>query len=125
MAISEKMALRAGRIVRTLVILALLIDGITKMFPVARITEALTRLGHPPSPSWGGGIVMIACTVLYAIPRTAVLGAILLTGVLGGEIVIDLRDGNSIYPAVIFGIMVWGGLVLRDRRLRTLIPLRH
>ena len=72
----------------------------------------------------GIGILELACTIIYVIPRTAVLGAILLTGYLGGAILTHLRVGEPIFLQVIFGVLIWGGLYLRDPRLRVLIPLR-
>jgi hypothetical protein len=74
------------------------------------------------------GIVELLCVVLYVVPRTSILGAILLTGYLGGAIAIQLPTGNSLFGEVLFpfymGVIVWGGIYLRDDRLRTLIPLR-
>jgi DoxX-like protein len=72
----------------------------------------------------GLGIVELACTVIYIIPRTSVLGAILLTGYLGGAVATHLRIGEPYFMPIIFGVLVWGGLFLRDERLRALIPLR-
>ncbi|MGH7964070.1 MAG: DoxX family protein, partial [Candidatus Binatia bacterium] len=76
----------------------------------------------------GLGIVLLACTVLYLIPRTSVLGAILLTGYLGGAVATHVRVEDGLFPVffpVIVGALLWGGLVLRDDRLRSLIPLRN
>jgi hypothetical protein len=73
------------------------------------------------------GIILLICTILYVIPRTAVLGAILLTGYLGGAVVTHVRAGEGWFPItfpIIFGVFLWGGLYLRDTRLRALIPLR-
>jgi hypothetical protein len=73
----------------------------------------------------GLGILELVCTVLYAIPRTAVLGAILLTGYLGGAIATHVRIGDDFTPPVIMALLLWGGLYLRDARLRALLPLRR
>jgi hypothetical protein len=81
-------------------------------------------MGFPLSLSSGLGILELSCTLLYVIPRTSVLGAILLTGYLGGATATTVRIGDPFYLPVLFGIMVWGGLFLRDPRLRSLIPLR-
>jgi hypothetical protein len=73
------------------------------------------------------GIVLLACTVLYLIPRTAILGVILLTGYLGGAVATHVRVGEGLFPVlfpVVFGALLWGGLWLRDERLRALIPLQ-
>ncbi|HEY6225817.1 MAG TPA: DoxX family protein, partial [Verrucomicrobiae bacterium] len=79
----------------------------------------------PLNLAFGLGIVELTCTILYLIPQTAVLGAILLTGYLGGAIASTLRVGDGFIPTVIMGIFLWGGLFLRDPRIRALIPLRN
>jgi len=119
----------AGRIVSALVVLFLLFDGAIKLVPLAPVTESLAELGYPVSLARGLGILVLVCTVLYVIPRTSILGAILLTGLLGGAIATHLRVGSPIFTHLLFGaylgVMVWGGLFLRDERVRTLIPLRR
>ncbi len=119
----------AGRVVSVLVILFLLLDGTIKLVPLHPVTESLAQLGYPVSLARGLGILTLACTVLYAIPRTSILGAILLTGLLGGAIASHLRVGSPIFTHLLFGAYlgatVWGGLFLRDDRLRALIPLRR
>jgi hypothetical protein len=124
----SKKALWAGRIISALPILFLLIDGIMKLFKPALVVEATVQLGYPETIIIPLGIVLTACTVLYLIPRTAVLGAILLTGYLGGAVATHVRLGQGIFPAtfpVIMGVLVWGGLWLRDNSVRSLIPLRR
>lgn len=122
-------ARRAGQVVSALVILFLLFDGAMKLIPIAPVTEAMAQLGYPASASLarGLGILTLGCTLLYAVPRTAVLGAILLTGYLGGAIATHLRVESPIFTHLLFGfylgLMVWGGLYLRDVRLRALLPL--
>ncbi len=117
----------AGRIISALVVLFLLFDGAIKLVPLAPVTESLAQLGYPVSLARGLGVLV--CTVLYVIPRTAILGAILLTGLLGGAIATHLRGGSPIFTHLLFGaylgVMVWGGLFLRDDRVRALIPLRR
>ena len=71
------------------------------------------------------GILELACTIVYVIPRTAVLGAILLTGYLGGAIATHVRIGEPFLPVILMGVLIWGGLFLRDPRLRALMPLRR
>lgn len=124
----SKKALWAGRIISALPILFLLIDGIMKLFKPALVVEATVQLGYPETIIIPLGIVLTACTVLYLIPRTAVLGAILLTGYLGGAVATHVRLGQGIFPAtfpIIMGVLVWGGLWLRDNSVRSLIPLRR
>ena len=117
----------AGRIISALPVLFLLFDGVMKLFKPKFVVEATVQLGYSESVIVPLGAVLTICTVLYAIPRTAVLGAILLTGYLGGAVATHVhhRDPlfNILFP-VIFGILLWGGLYLRDERLRALLPLR-
>jgi hypothetical protein len=94
----------------------------------APVVEATVRLGYPESVILGLGVVLIACTVVYLIPRTSILGAILLTGYLGGAVATHVRVDTDLFPVVfpiILGVLVWGGLFLRDDRLRALLPLRR
>jgi len=124
--VSKKM-FWAGRVISALPVLFLLMDGVMKLFKPAFVVEATVRLGYPESVILGLGIVLLACTALYLIPPTSVLGAILLTGYLGGAVATHVRIGEGLFPVlfpVIVGILIWGGLWLRDERLRALIPLR-
>jgi hypothetical protein len=109
-----------------LAVLFLIFDGVGKVLQVAPVLEAQAQLGIPESLTVGIGILVLVCTAVYVIPATSVLGAILLTGFLGGAVAIQLRAGaplfNLIFP-IIFGALVWGGLYLRNERLRALIPL--
>ena len=118
-----------GHVMSALVILFLLFDGIIKLVPLAPVTEALAELGYPVSLARALGVLTLVCTILYAMPRTSVLGAILLTGLLGGAIATHLRVGSPIFTHLLFGVylglLIWGGLFLRDERLRTLVPLRR
>ena len=123
MAMSNKRSLWAGRIISGLPALFMLVDGIMKLVKPAVVVDATVQLGYPESVIVGLGVVLIACTILYLIPRTAVLGAILLTGYLGGAVATHVRVGGpmfSIIFPVIFGAMLWGGLYLRDERVRSL-----
>lgn len=125
-AVSKKM-LWAGRILSALAALFLLFDGVAKLFKPAPVVEATVQLGYPESVLLGLGIVLTACTILYLIPRTSVLGAILLTGYLGGAVATHVRVGESLFSVlfpVLFGVLIWGGLFLREPRLRALLPLR-
>jgi hypothetical protein len=106
--------------------LFLLVDGVAKLFKPRFVVEATTQLGYHESTILPIGIVLVICTVLYLLPVTSVLGAILLTGYLGGAVATQVRAGQgafSIVFPVIIGALVWGGLYLRDYRLRNLIPL--
>jgi len=99
-----------------------------KLFKPAPVVEATVKLGYPESVIVPLGIVLTASTVLYLIPRTSVLGAILLTGYLGGAVATHVRVGEGLFPIslpIIFGVLIWGGLYLRDERLPRLIPLSH
>jgi hypothetical protein len=116
-----------GYIMSILPALFLLLDGAMKLVKPAAVVEATIKLGYPESVILGLGIVLLSCTILYLIPRTSVLGAILLTGYLGGAVASHLRAGDGAFPILfpaIFGALIWGGLVLRDARLRELLPLR-
>src|ERR1700682_5057951 len=119
-----KTSLWAGRIISTLVVLFLLFDAVAKLMKIAPVLQAFTQLGFPPSLAVPIGAVLLVCTILYVIPPTSILGAILLTAYLGGATVTHVRAGQPFYFPVIFGVLVWGGLYLRENRLRALIPLR-
>jgi hypothetical protein len=115
----------AGRVVSSFVALFLFVDGGARLAGFAPYVEGMTQFGYPVELAPWIGLVLLVCTVLYVIPRTAVLGAILLTGYLGGATATHVRVGsNAFLFAVAFGAMVWGGLWLRDRGLRALIPVR-
>ena len=122
---ASKKTLWAGRIMSALPALMLLFSGIMKLIKPASVMEGFVRLGYPESLALGIGIVEIACTVVYLIPRTSILGAILLTGYLGGATATHLRIGEPFFMPIILGVLVWGGLFLRDDRVRALIPLRR
>ena len=121
-------AVWAGRVLSGLVGAFLLLDGIAKLFKPAPVVEGTLRLGYSEDVIVPLGIVLTACALLYLIPRTSVLGAILLTGYLGGAVATHVRvaDGAfSIVFGVAFGVLVWLGLYLREPRLRALAPLRQ
>lgn len=123
---SQKMVW-AGRIISALTILFLLFDSIIKVLTLAPAVEATTQLGYAESLVFGVGIIELACLVLYIIPQTSILGAILMTGYLGGAVATHLRTGSDLFSLIfpiIIGLLLWGGLFLRDVRLHSLIPLR-
>lgn len=121
----------AGSILSGLVIVFLLFDGAIKLVPWPIVTETMDRMGYGSSDALmrSLGAITIICTVLYAIPPTSILGAILLTGYLGGAIASHVRIDSPLFTHTLFGLylglMLWGGLWLRDRNLRGLIPFRR
>jgi len=121
----SKKALWAGYIMSALPVLMLLFSAAMKFANPPPVAEGFKHLGLSESFALGLGVLELGCTLLYVIPRTSVLGAILLTGYLGGAILAHLRVGDPFFGPVIFGVLIWGGLFLRDPRLRALIPLRR
>ena len=124
---ASKAMLWTGRVLSAIPALFLLLDGVMKLVKPAPVVEATVQLGYPEGVILGLGVVLLACTVLYLIPRTSVLGAILLTGYLGGAVATHVRVGEGLFPVlfpVLVGALLWGGLVLRDAGLRALLPLR-
>jgi hypothetical protein len=123
-----KTTLWAGRAISAFAVVFLIFDTVIKVLNMAPAVEATTQLGYPASLVVGIGIIELICLAVYVIPRTSVLGAILLTGYLGGAIATQVRAGAPLFPVVfpiIIGALLWGGLFLREQRLRTLIPLRR
>lgn len=119
---------RTGWVLTVLCGLFLIFDGVGKLLMPAPVIEATTRLGFPANLIPGVGILLLACTLVYLIPRTAILGAVLLTGFLGGAVAIQMRAGSPLFEntfPVLFAILVWGGVYLREARLCTLIPMRR
>jgi hypothetical protein len=116
-----------GRALTTLTGLFLVMDGGMKVLKPPFVVQATVQLGYPESAIVGTGVVLLICTVLYLVPRTAVLGAVLLTGYLGGAVAINVGAGPvfNIVFAVVFACIAWGGLWLRDTRLEQLLPLKH
>lgn len=113
-----------GRVISTLCILFLLFDSIGKILKESHSMQGTTALGWSESLVQPIGFVLLICTILYAIPKTSVLGAILLTGYLGGATATMVRVGDPLFFSVILGILVWLGLYLREERLRHLLPLK-
>ena len=109
------------------VALFLAMDGTMKFMDLPQVRDATAQLGWPTRLDLTIGVIEVACLVLYLVPRTAVLGAVLLTGLLGGAIASHVRVGDPLFSHVLFGfyvgLMAWGGLWLRDARLRALLPL--
>jgi hypothetical protein len=117
-------ALITGRIISGFIILFMLVDGTGKVTKFAPYMEGTTKAGFSASLVVPIGILALFCTILYGIPRTSVLGAILLTAYFGGATATHVRLGQPFYFPVVFGILTWLGLYLRDTRLRALIPLK-
>ncbi len=119
----------AGRVLSALGALFLLFDGIIHILKITPVVEAFAQLGYPLGSARALGVIEIISVALYLLPRTSVLGAILLTGYLGGAIATQVRVGAPLLSTTLFPIyvalFVWGGLYLRDDRVRSLIPLRR
>ncbi|HET7748270.1 MAG TPA: DoxX family protein [Terriglobales bacterium] len=126
MAAVPKGTMWAGRIVSAIPAVILLFGGIMKLAGLPSVVQGFAQYGYPASSIPVVGILEVGCAVVYLIPRTAVLGAILMTGLLGGAIASNVRTNNPAFIApLLVGVLVWGGLYFRDLRLRALIPLRH
>jgi hypothetical protein len=119
----------AGRVISGFVVLFLLFDSALKLVKAAPAVQGTVQLGYPASSILGIGLVLLASVIMYAIPRTAAVGAVLLTGYLGGAIATQVRVGNPLFSHVLFpvyvAVMIWGGLYLRDGRVRALIAGRR
>lgn len=122
-------SLWTGRVLSGLVIAFFLLDAAIKLPPLQPVLDTMAELGWPADAQTARtlGLLMIACILLYAYPATSVLGAILITGYLGGAVATHLRIGSPLFTHTFFGIYVgvlaWGGLWLRDPRLRALLPI--
>jgi hypothetical protein len=127
-AVSKK-ALWTGYVLSALPTLFLLMDSVMKLLKLEVVVKTTVQLGFPESVIVGLGFALLACVILYVIPGTSVLGAILLTGYLGGAVATHVRAGDPLFTHTLFpvylGVLVWGGLFLREPRLRQLMPLRN
>ena len=125
---SAKAMLWTRRVLSALAVLFLATDGAIKLVPIQPVTDSLRELGYPTSDSFARllGVVTLLCTALYAWPRTAMLGAVLLTGLMGGAIASHLRLDHPLLSHTLFGVwlglILWGGLWLRDERVRRVMP---
>jgi len=120
----SKGALWTGWILTILPVLLLIFSAIMKFAKPPPVVQGFEHMGLSLSLAVPLGVVELVCALIYVFPRTSVLGAILLTGYLGGATCATLRVGDSFIPPVIVGVLIWGGLFLRDPRIRALIPLR-
>ena len=125
----NKKMIWSGRIMSGLATLFLLMDAVMKVVKARVAVEGTVQVGYPESTVVGIGLSLLVATLLYAIPRTSVLGAILVTGYLGGAVATNVRVSAPVFSYVLtpvyVGVLVWGGLYLRDERVRTLIPVRR
>lgn len=121
-------ALWTGRVLSGLIVLFMIFDGVIKLPPLDVVTQTMTQLGWPADAGTARllGVIGLVSTALYVLPRTSVLGAILLTAYMGGAISTHVRIGNPLFSHTLFGVylgvILWGGLYLRDARVRALIP---
>jgi hypothetical protein len=123
----SKGRLWTGRVLSALAVLFLIFDGVTKLMKDPHVLQAMVQLDFPEKTIVEIGMILLVCTALYVIPKTSVLGAVLLTGYLGGAVAAQFRVGKPLFETlfpVMFGIVIWGGLFLREERLLALMPLR-
>ena len=120
--------IRAGRVLTALPVLFLLFDSAIKLIVIQPVVDSFSQLGWPVHLSVAIGTLELLCVALYLVPRTAVLGAMLLTAYLGGAIATHVRAGSPLFTHVLFGVyvavVVWAGLYLRDAALPALLPIR-
>ncbi len=127
---SQKLMRRIGYGLSTIVVLFLLMDAVMKLMAMGIVMQAMGELGWPHSEgiARGLGLLLLICTLLYCFPRTSILGAVLLMAYLGGAVATHVRVGNPLFSHDLFGVylglFIWGGLYLREPRLRALVPLR-
>jgi hypothetical protein len=126
--VESKKMLWTGRIVSALITVLLLMDAVMKVLQVPAVVDGTVKAGYPAATVRPIGIILLLCLICYVIPRTSVLGAILLTGYLGGAVATNVRLSTPLFSytlvPVFVGVLVWGGLFFREERLRALIPLR-
>ena len=126
--VESKKMLWTGRIVSWVITALLLLDAVMKVLQVPQVMEGTMKVGFPAGTVRPIGIILLVCLICYVIPRTSVLGAILLTGYLGGAVATNVRISTPLFSYTLVplyvGVLVWGGLFLREERLRALIPLR-
>jgi hypothetical protein len=124
-----KKTLWTGRVLTALPVMFLTFDGVIKLMRITPVTESFITLGYPTTLAIGIGILELLCLLVYVTPFTSILGAILLTGFLGGAVATHVRVGDPLFGHSLFpvyvGILVWGGLFLREDRLRAIMPVRR
>jgi hypothetical protein len=124
----SRRALRTGRVLSGLAVAFLIFDSVGKLLEVRPVIDGTKQLGYPPDIVFSLGVTLLVCVLAYLIPRTSVLGAVLLTGYLGGAVATHVRVGNPLFTHVLFptyvAALLWGGLMLRDARLLPFLPWR-
>lgn len=119
----------AGRVLSWLAVLFLLFDSAGKLLQVQPVINGTIQLGYSRDIVFSLGVILLSCVVAYVIPRTSVLGALLLTGYLGGAVATHVRVENPLFSHILFptyvAALLWGGLILRDARLRSFLPIRR
>ena len=125
----SKVPTRIGWALSILTIAFMLFDAAGKLALESHVVDATTKIGYPVDAIRPIGVIALLCTILYAVPRTAILGAVLLTGFYGGAVASKVRIEDPLFSSILFGVyfglIAWGGLFLRDERLRALFPLRR
>jgi hypothetical protein len=125
MATASRTGLWVGRVISILVSLLFVFSGVMKLVGGPQVAEGFAHLGLPESMRVPLGILELACIAVYLIPATSVIGAILMTGYVGGTIVTAWRVGDPVYLQIALGLLLWLGLYLREPRLKPLMPLRR
>jgi DoxX-like family len=121
----SKAMMWGGRVLSALPVLAMVMSGAMKLSHKPEVVDGFTgKFGYPEGAITPIGVVELLCAILYAVPQTSVLGAVLVTGYLGGAIATHVRVSDNFVPPLVLGIFVWAGLFLRDPRLRALLPIR-
>ena len=122
----SRRALWTGRVISGLAVAFLIFDSVGKLLEVSPVIDGTKRLGYPPDVVFNLGVTLLSCVLVYMSPRTSVLGAVLLTGYLGGAVATHVRVGSPVFTHVLFptyvAALLWGGLMLRDARLRAFLP---
>jgi hypothetical protein len=122
---NSKKIVWVGRVISAIPVLFMVFSAVLKFLRLAPVVQGMVRFGYPDDLLFLLGVLELLSCVVYVIPRTAVLGAILMTGYLGGATASNVRIGDPSYiMTVVLGVMVWGGLFFREPRVRALIPLR-
>ncbi|HLV85328.1 MAG TPA: DoxX family protein [Candidatus Sulfotelmatobacter sp.] len=127
-AANSKAGLWAGRAISSILVLFLVFDGTMKVIKEAHVMAANAEIGYPPNSIPWIGALLLVCTVVYVIPRLSILGAILLTAYLGGAVATQVRVAHPVFDClfpVVFGMLIWAGIFLRDAQLRQMIPVRR
>ena len=123
---TSKPALWTGRVISGLAVAFLIFDSVGKLLEVQPVIDGTKQLGYPPDIVFSLGVTLLSCVLAYLVPRTSVLGAVLLTGYLGGAVATHVRVENPLFTHVLFptyvAALLWGGLMLRDARLRAFLP---